>query len=109
MTEQTTERRGDHELRRRLGISRRDLLRRGAVVGGTLVWTVPVIESISRNALAAKGSPASVCCACKPKGSKTWVCVTGSALASADTDKQCKAYCKQHFGSSKHTYLTGPP
>lgn len=35
-----------------LGISRRDLLRRGAVVGGTLVWAAPAVQTISRAALA---------------------------------------------------------
>lgn len=35
-----------------LGISRRDLLKRGAVVGGTLVWAAPVVQTISRSALA---------------------------------------------------------
>lgn len=35
-----------------LGISRRDVLRRGAVVGGTLVWAAPAVQSISRAALA---------------------------------------------------------
>ena len=29
------------------GLSRRDLLRRGAVVGGTLVWAVPAMEVLS--------------------------------------------------------------
>lgn len=30
-----------------LGISRRDLLRRGAVVGGALVWSTPMIHSVA--------------------------------------------------------------
>lgn len=28
-------------------MNRRDMLKRGAVVGGTLVWTVPVVQSLS--------------------------------------------------------------
>ncbi|HEX6230894.1 MAG TPA: hypothetical protein VF029_04220, partial [Actinomycetota bacterium] len=35
-----------------LGISRRDLLRRGAVVGGTVLWVTPVIQSMTRPAFA---------------------------------------------------------
>lgn len=35
-----------------LGISRRAVLRRGAVVGGSLVWAAPAVQSISRTALA---------------------------------------------------------
>lgn len=41
-----------------LGISRRDLLKRGAVVGGTLVWAAPAVQTISRSALAqSPGTP----------------------------------------------------
>jgi LPXTG-motif cell wall-anchored protein len=39
------------------GLSRRDVLRRGAAVGGALVWTVPVVQSVTPSAFAA-GSPA---------------------------------------------------
>lgn len=38
-----------------LGISRRDLIRRGAIVGGTLVWAAPVVQSIAPRALAQTG------------------------------------------------------
>ena len=34
------------------GISRRELLKRGAVVGGTLVWAVPVLQSLAPPAFA---------------------------------------------------------
>lgn len=39
-----------------VGISRRTLLRRGAVVGGALLWTTPIVQSIPHPAFAA-GSP----------------------------------------------------
>jgi LPXTG-motif cell wall-anchored protein len=40
-------------------LSRRAMLRRGAVLGGALVWAVPVVQSVSPAALAATdGSPA---------------------------------------------------
>src|SRR6478752_7502299 len=39
------------------GLSRRDALRRAAAVGGALVWTVPVVQSMSGVAVAAGGSP----------------------------------------------------
>ena len=35
-----------------LGISRRTVLRRGAVVGGSLMWAAPAVQSISRTAFA---------------------------------------------------------
>lgn len=36
----------------RQGITRRDALRRGAVVGGALVWTAPVVQSLAHPAFA---------------------------------------------------------
>jgi hypothetical protein len=39
-----------------LGISRRTLLRRGAVVGGVLVWTPPVVITLASPAAGA-GTP----------------------------------------------------
>jgi LPXTG-motif cell wall-anchored protein len=38
------------------GLTRRDALRRAAAVGGALVWTVPVVQSMSGTAVAAQGS-----------------------------------------------------
>ena len=40
------------------GLTRRDALRRAAAVGGALVWTVPVVQSMSGTAVAAQGSVA---------------------------------------------------
>lgn len=48
-----------------LGISRRTVLRRGAVVGGSLVWAAPAVQSISRTALAqTNGTPVNGACPC---------------------------------------------
>ena len=41
------------DLRSETGISRRDLLRRGAIVGGTLVWVAPAIQTFGSTAYAA--------------------------------------------------------
>jgi len=37
-------------------LTRRQALRRAAAVGGTLVWTVPLVQSVSGSAVAAAGS-----------------------------------------------------
>ena len=52
------------EIRNRVGISRRDLLRRGAIVGGTVLWTVPVISTLTK-AHVRPGSPSFSCCECR--------------------------------------------
>lgn len=45
------------------GMTRRDLMRRGAIVGGTLLWVAPAIQSIGSKAYAVtNGSP--LCTAC---------------------------------------------
>ena len=52
MPEHTDPKRKKPNLDGELGISRRDLFRRGAVVGGTLLWVAPAIQSIAPRALA---------------------------------------------------------
>ena len=54
----------------KIGISRRDIIKRGAIVGGTLVWAVPVVQSIGGTAFAAS-TQASQACNCV-----TFVCRT---------------------------------
>src|SRR5206468_13009371 len=52
----------DGSLRRNLGLSRRELLRRGAIAGGTLVWAAPVLRSLNTPAYAAGLTPFHSCC-----------------------------------------------
>ena len=52
-------------LQTELGLTRRELLRRGAVVGGALVWVAPAVQSIRTPAFAqAMGQSPGVCAAC---------------------------------------------
>lgn len=44
------------DLEQNLGISRRTLIRRGAIVGGTLLWAAPAVQTLAGPALA-QGSP----------------------------------------------------
>jgi hypothetical protein len=44
----------EHE---RSGPNRRDVLRRGAILGGAMVWTVPVVQTFGGAAFAATGTP----------------------------------------------------
>jgi hypothetical protein len=90
-------------------ISRRDVLRKGATVGGAVLWIAPAIQTLPRSALAhVAGSPTFGCCECRspagagfPVGSErcggtttTSVCVGGNqnpgATASAEA---CQEYC----------------
>lgn len=51
-----------HEAHRK-GLTRRDVLRRGAVAGGALLWAAPVVQSIRTPAYAASPG-AEACCQC---------------------------------------------
>ncbi|HVE63892.1 MAG TPA: hypothetical protein VNB94_08845 [Mycobacteriales bacterium] len=50
----------DESFTSNLGISRRTLIKRGAVVGGGLVWAAPMVQTLATPAFA-QGSPA-----CRP-------------------------------------------
>jgi len=78
-----------------LGMSRRDLIRRGAIVGGTLVWVAPAIQSIAPKALAQVGGPGSATCsAC--------YCWTGNhdhpahetGTFGLSTAEECNTFCQ---------------
>jgi hypothetical protein len=99
----------DHPtIQRRLGITRRDLIRRGAVVGGTLLWTVPVVASISRAHVGAPHSPATGCCECtKPKNSSMPSPFCPGPQSQTDTPSKCAKACKQ-AGYTSSQYHTAP-
>jgi hypothetical protein len=45
------------EVSERAGLTRRSLIKKSAIVGGTAVWAAPVVQSITHKALAQGGSP----------------------------------------------------
>ena len=67
-----------------LGISRRQLIKRGAIVGGTVMWAAPVVQSLTSPAGAVAqgrvGTPSHACC----------FCYDGSNAAAA-TNSECSA------------------
>jgi hypothetical protein len=97
------------QMRRRLGMSRRDLIRRGAIVGGTLIWTVPVVKTIA-GADTTGTSPFFTCCQCTSAqnanqvgsnrcGGTNLSCTTsktstiGSTTYRTDLESGCASYC----------------
>lgn len=85
----------DDGIKRELGISRRDLLRRGAVVGGTLLWATPVIQSLTTPAFAQTPRPCSCCCCTQPTPFG-FQCATDSFSFTA-----CQALCATGGGTPK--------
>lgn len=87
------------DIQSELGVSRRDLLRRGAVVGGALLWVAPAIQSLSPPAYAETVSPKEqACCLCTKRNSTGQICTTDFL-----TQAQCADFCG---GASRvKTYL----
>lgn len=70
------------------GLTRRELIRKGAIVGGTLAWATPVVQSLAPAANAAHGRYAA-CCQCKPQSP-----TIGRACAEDHiTAEECAALC----------------
>lgn len=90
----------DSGLRRDSSISRRELIRRGAVVGGTLVWAAPLIQSLAPPAFAQYATCG--CCYCwngdkqnpspNARGFRDLVSDNGCA-GPLGTPEACTAFC----------------
>ena len=89
-----------------LGISRRTLIKRGALVGGTLIWAAPAVQTLSRaGASTTVGSPAcdakcvTVVCVCKhpkgaPKGVKVPVSCNETICDPTTASLECICGCR---------------
>lgn len=82
----------DSHVPRESGISRRELLRRGAIVGGTMVWAVPVLQSLTPPAFA-QGSPRPCgCCYCWNGDKQNPTPGPGSPSGDLVTDNGCTGF-----------------
>jgi hypothetical protein len=87
-------------------ITRRDALRKGAKLGGAVLWIAPAIQTLPRPAFAQTGSPLFTCCECRTitggsgftpgqedcDGPNTTNCVTGGSGPSA-SEGVCSDFC----------------
>lgn len=85
------------DLQAEFGMSRRELLRRGAVVGGALLWVAPAMQSLTPPAYANTVSElATTCCSCKHVNRSGMKCAQDHFTAQA-----CSDFCGlQKDGSS---------
>ena len=94
----------DDELEGNLGISRRELIKRAAIVGGTLMWAAPVVETIvAKAAYAGNSVAASNCCHCYCDGLNGQTC--GVDHFSCQT---CKDTCSKYKDPSGNIHDTCP-
>jgi hypothetical protein len=88
------------ETHQRSGISRRDLIRRGAIVGGA-VWVAPVIQSLTSRAMAGSNF---YCCQCLSH-SGTSMTPTHCNPTSSGSCTDCRNYCSNgNFGNDSRLY-----
>ena len=95
------------DLNSELGMTRRDLIRRGAIVGGTLLWVAPAIQSMAPKAFAqtpgdGSDNPGSIprCAACycwsgnkqSPSKNRGFDGDFGSG-GGLDSQADCQAFC----------------
>lgn len=111
-----------------VGMTRRDLLRRSAIVGGALLWAAPTIQTVGMKAAAAYGPSPGTCSACycytvggDGKVSADWGVVDtflpGTGQVTAD---DCENWCKHQASYAggggapggpyqNHSYCSGTP
>jgi hypothetical protein len=100
-------------VRRGSGISRRELLRRGAIVGGTVAWATPLIQSLTPPAYAQMGpSPGgNGCCYCfngpAPGPGDDGECHNDGTTGQRENRDACENFCRDS-GFDNSQYLSGP-
>jgi hypothetical protein len=71
-------------------ITRRDLIRRGAIVGGTLVWAAPAMQTFAKPAYALVHTPGvTSCCVCA---------ALNTCITDLQTCADCQAACAGPLG-----------
>jgi hypothetical protein len=91
-------------------LSRRDLIRRGAIVGGSLLWVAPAIQSLTPAAHAQTvGSPTFGCCECRSGASGAVKCDGVGGLECVDQTSKPTAVasetaCQQYCASLRKSY-----
>jgi hypothetical protein len=95
------------------GVSRREIIKRGAIVGGTALWAAPVIQSLASPAMAQGHDPESRCGCC--------YCWNGNILTTRDDEcsddgavfersnpSACAAFCTARGFANSQQCATGP-
>ncbi len=76
------------------GISRREVIRRGAVVGGTLVWAAPLLQSLTPPAYAQYAQCG--CCYCwegDMQAPTKDLCLDNSSSGFLASAEECRRWC----------------
>ena len=85
------------------GMDRREFLRRSAIVGGTVAWMTPVIQSISPPAAGAATPSLQACCLCCNNGGQNCNSSPECGPASTITLEYCQTKCSPCSGTAACT------
>ena len=95
------------------GMTRRDLMRRGAIVGGTLLWVAPAIQSVGSKAYAQVQGPSPGLCAacyCYTTDANNIVlrdeCSDNGLAQQRFSNDACETFCDDQ-GYENHQYCSG--
>jgi hypothetical protein len=77
------------EAQQRSGLSRREMLRRAGLLGGTLLWVAPAVQSLTPPAYAHVSPGMNYCCQCRHDENRVR-CFSGSGTFTAE---DCAALC----------------
>jgi hypothetical protein len=93
------------DLNSEAGMTRRDLMRRGAIVGGTLLWAAPAIQSLSTKAYAQTVGRSGECATCYcsfTRGARLVrdECNVDGVSGIYESDATCAAFCAA--GGTQH-------
>ncbi len=89
------------------GLTRREVLRRGAIVGGTLLWVTPAIQSLTPNAYAIQQVGSfNACCQCTGTRSHPGGCSV-DAISYNECFDRCGGPSRAHYFVGRYSCVDG--
>ena len=89
------------------GLTRREVLRRGAIVGGTLLWVTPAIQSLTPNAYAHhQVGSFKACCQCTGTRSHPKGCSV-DAISYNECFDRCGGPSRSHYFVGRYSCVNG--
>lgn len=98
---------GRHEANEDSGLTRREMLRRGAIVGGTLLWVTPAIQSLTPSAFAVQQVGSfKACCQCTGTRSHPAGCSV-DAISYNECFERCGGPSRAHYLVGRYSCVDG--
>ena len=89
------------------GMDRREFIRRSAIVGGTVAWMTPVIQSLSPPAFADDLGSTYFCCDCRRLQGGTGANPCPACTNSISSAEECETFCANRSNESSTCVVKG--